>query len=73
MSKKPKVNEAAAAIGRLGGLAGTKEQNRARRRNAKLGGRPGRVCTKCGEPVHGGHKDPAQNDRCDGRTWRWND
>jgi len=66
-----KKNKAAAALGRLGGLADTKAQLTARKRNAKLGGRPGRVCVVCGEAVHGGHKDRRQDKRCHGQTWRW--
>jgi hypothetical protein len=70
-NKRPKPNAAAVALGRLGGQAGTKAQHRARRANAKRGGRPGRVCTTCGEPVHGGHKDARLDATCSGVTWRW--
>jgi hypothetical protein len=71
-TKKQRAQSAAAAvIGRLGGLAGTKAQHRARQQNAKKAGRPGRVCVDCGEPVHGGHKDKRQDRRCQGQTWRW--
>jgi hypothetical protein len=66
-----KKNPAAQALGRLGGQAGTKAQNRARAQNAQLAGRPGRVCVDCGEPVHGGHKDRRLDKTCKGHRWRW--
>jgi hypothetical protein len=74
MPKKTKgVNEAAATLGRLGGSANTKAQNRARKINGQKGGRPRRVCSTCGEPVIGGgvHKDRALDVTCKGRLWVW--
>jgi hypothetical protein len=72
MSKKtPKKNPAAQALGRLGGMANTKAQNRARKRNAKFAGRPGRVCVVCGEPVRGGHEDKRLDESCGHHGWRW--
>jgi len=70
----PKVarkNPAAQALGRLGGRAGTKAQNRARKANAQLAGRPRRICTHCGEPVRGGHADRSLDDSCGAHGWRW--
>ena len=67
----PKKNAAAQALGRLGGQAGTKAQNRARKQNAKLAGRPRRVCNHCGEPVIGGHVDRALDVKCGAHGWRW--
>jgi len=66
-----KDNATAQAIGRLGGQAGTKAQNRARKVNAQLGGRPRRVCTTCGEPVIGGHFDRELDETCGAHGWRW--
>jgi len=73
MSKKrsPKKNAAAQALGRLGGSQNTPAQIQAKRRNAELAGRPGRICADCGQPVHGWHKNRALDFRCQGRTWRW--
>jgi len=71
--KAPKKNPAAAALGRLGGLAGTTAQTKARRANAKMGGRPGRVCAHCGEPVRGGHKDARLDNKCHSHAWKWSD
>jgi hypothetical protein len=70
-SVPPTPNAAAAALGRLGGSANTKAQQRARKRNAQLAGRPRRVCAKCGEPVRGGHLDRALDDVCGAHGWRW--
>jgi len=67
----PKKNKAAQALGRLGGSRNTPAQVKARADNAKLAGRPGRVCAHCGEPVYGGHKNSKQNKRCDSHTWEW--
>lgn len=71
MPTTPHKNPAAQALGRLGGQANTKAQNRARKANAQKGGRPRRVCTDCGEPVVGAHKDRALNATCPGRSWHW--
>jgi hypothetical protein len=72
MPKKTTSEEtAAAALGRLGGLANTVKQQRARKRNAKWAGRPSRVCTHCGQPVIGGHKDRALDISCGPHGWRW--
>jgi hypothetical protein len=62
---------AAAVLGRLGGLANTAKQKRARKQNAKWAGRPSRVCAHCGEPVIGGHKDRALDESCGAHGWRW--
>lgn len=64
-------NQAAQALGALGGARNTEAQKKARLQNAKLAGRPRRVCTECGEPVYGGHKDTKKNVRCHSRTWEW--
>lgn len=64
-------NAAAQALGRLGGAANTPAQQRARKRNAKLAGRPGRVCLHCGEPVAGGHVERALDESCGQHGWRW--
>ena len=72
-------HQAAQALGRLGGSAGTVAQNRARKRNAQLGGRPRRVCDKCGEPVtggrdgwkHSGHVKTKLDDTCGQHGWHW--
>lgn len=66
-----KKNPAAQALGRLGGQAGTTAQNRARKKNAQLAGRPRRVCTHCGEPVVGGHVDRALDEKCGAHGWKW--
>jgi hypothetical protein len=71
MKKTTKKNPAAQALGRLGGAAGTKAQNRARRENAQLAGRPRRVCRHCGEPVVGGHADRSLDETCGAHGWRW--
>jgi hypothetical protein len=57
--------------GRRGGAKNTRAQVKARARNAKLAGRPRRVCAECGLPVYGGHKDASQNVSCHGRGWTW--
>jgi hypothetical protein len=64
-------NPAAIALGRLGGSQNTPAQVKARLKNAKRAGRPGRVCADCGQPVLGGHKDARLNATCPGRTWTW--
>src|SRR5262249_30194749 len=64
-------NPAAVALGRLGGGANTTAQHRARQQNARRGGRPGRICVYCGEPVRGGHVDVKLDDRCGQHGWRW--
>lgn len=64
-------NKAAQALGRLGGGANTAAQQRARKRNAQLAGRPRRVCVRCGEPVVGGHADRSLDDECGQHGWRW--
>src|SRR5215831_11639496 len=68
---KTKKNAAAVALGRLGGAAGTRAQNRARKKNAQLAGRPRRICTTCGEPVAGGHVDRRLDETCGAHGWRW--
>lgn len=65
------INAHAQALGRLGGRAGTAAQNRARKANAQNAGRPRRVCTKCNEPVLGGHADRALDETCGRHGWRW--
>jgi hypothetical protein len=57
--------------GRRGGLANTRKQRRARKQNARLGGRPRRVCTHCGEPVRGGHLDGRRDLSCGVHGWKW--
>jgi hypothetical protein len=64
-------NPAAQALGRLGGARNTDAQVAARLANAKLAGRPRRICTTCGHHVFGGHKDREQDKRCQGREWTW--
>jgi hypothetical protein len=64
-------NTAAQALGRLGGSKNTDAQLAARRRNAKLAGRPRRVCVQCGAPVRGGHHDAALDTSCGAHGWRW--
>jgi hypothetical protein len=71
MAPTTKKNRAAQSLGRLGGQAGTKKQNAARKQNAQLAGRPRRVCTTCGEPVVGGHVDRRLDDSCGAHGWRW--
>lgn len=71
MPTKPTTQSAAQTLGRLGGKANTKAQNRARKQNAQLAGRPRRVCTHCSEPVVGGHADRALDDTCGRHGWRW--
>jgi hypothetical protein len=71
MKKPIPKNKAAQALGRLGGSANTKAQQRARKRNAKLAGRPGRVCSKCFQPVLGGHVDRRLDDSCGRHGWMW--
>ena len=70
-AKAPEKNPAAVALGRLGGARNTPKQVKARAKNSKLAGRPGRVCADCGKAVYGGHKDVKQNAKCDGHTWEW--
>jgi hypothetical protein len=70
-AKTPAKNKAAQQLGTLGGSRNTPAQIAARAKNAKLAGRPRRVCTTCGEPVRGWHKDAVQDVRCHGRTWEW--
>jgi len=71
--KAPKKDAAAVALGRRGGSRNTEAQQKARKALAaqNLTGRPGRVCTTCGEPVLGGHKDTRLNATCAGREWTW--
>lgn len=74
--KKPTNNvaatqSAAQLLGSRGGLANTRAQNRARARNAKLAGRPRRICAVCHEPVRGGHFDPERDETCGKHGWRW--
>lgn len=61
----------AVALGRLGGLANTEKQQKARALNAQKAGRPRRVCKHCGEPVVGGHVDRALDQKCGEHGWRW--
>jgi hypothetical protein len=70
-SKPPAKNRAAQALGRLGGAAGTKAQNAARKQNAQRAGRPKRVCVVCGEPVVAGHVDRDLDVSCGAHGWRW--
>lgn len=65
------VKAAAALIGRRGGMANTKAQNRARARNAQKAGRPRRVCKTCRQPVLGGHVDRALDETCGQHGWQW--
>jgi len=67
----PKKNSAAQALGRLGGSKNTAAQNAARAQNAQRAGRPRRVCTRCGEPVIGGHVDRELDGTCGPSAWRW--
>jgi hypothetical protein len=71
MTKAPKKNPAAQALGRLGGSANSPAQLAARRKNAKLAGRPRRVCVHCGEPVKGGHVDAKLDAKCGAHGWKW--
>ena len=64
-------NPHAQALGRLGGSQNTPAQVKARLKNAKRAGRPGRVCIHCGEPVRGGHQDPKLDATCHARAWTW--
>jgi len=64
-------NRAAQTLGRLGGAAGTKAQNAARKQNAQRAGRPKRVCLHCGEPVVAGHVDRRLDVTCGAHGWRW--
>jgi hypothetical protein len=70
MAKKSAENPAA-ILGRMGGLANTAKQQKARAQNAKRAGRPRRVCTHCGAPVIGGHQDRALDVTCGAHGWRW--
>jgi len=67
----PKKNPHAQKLGVLGGSKNSPAQVAARAENAKLAGRPRRICTTCGEIVFGGHKNRALDRRCDGHTWAW--
>jgi hypothetical protein len=64
-------NPAAQALGRLGGRANTPAQKAQRRAAAKRAGRPRRVCTRCLQPVVGGHSDRALDASCGAHGWRW--
>jgi len=64
-------NRHAQALGRLGGAAGTKAQDRARKQNAQRAGRPKRVCIHCGKPVVAGHADRTLDETCGAHGWRW--
>jgi len=64
-------SRAARQLGRLGGLANTEAQQRARQKNAQRAGRPRRVCIYCGEPVKGGHADPKRDKTCGAHGWCW--
>jgi hypothetical protein len=64
-------NPAAQQLGTLGGSRNTPAQVAARLANAKLAGRPRRVCTVCGEPVYGGHKRRSLDRSCGGTAWEW--
>lgn len=68
---RPRKNPAAQSLGRAGGAARTASQAAARRRNAKLGGRPSRICLHCLEPVTGGHRDRRLDDSCGQHSWLW--
>ena len=67
----PPKNKAAQALGRLGGSRNSKAQQRARKRNAQLAGRPGRVCATCLQPVLGGHVDRTLDETCGQHGWKW--
>jgi len=71
MSKATPKNKAAQALGRLGGSRNSPAQQRARKRNSKLAGRPGRVCATCLQPVLGGHVDRSLDDTCGMHGWKW--
>ena len=71
MTAKQQRSEAAQILGRRGGKAGTDAQNEARKVNGQLGGRPGRVCSVCLEPVSGGHKDRRLDETCGAHGWQW--
>jgi hypothetical protein len=43
----------------------------ARKRNAALGGRPGRVCLHCLAPVLGGHRDKRRDATCGTHGYAW--
>lgn len=49
----------------------TRAARAARKRNAVLGGRPGRVCLHCLAPVLGGHRDKRQDERCGHHGFAW--
>jgi len=70
-SERIDPSAAAAAIGRLGGLANSPKQQRARKQNAKRAGRPRRICVHCGEPVKGGHVESERDTSCGAHGWRW--
>lgn len=71
LTEPPTKNPAAQILGRLGGMANTPAQQRARQRNAQKAGRPGRVCVHCGQPVIGGHADRNLDASCGAHGWRW--
>jgi hypothetical protein len=71
MTTTPKKNAAAQALGALGGRANTEAQNAARAQNAKLAGRPRRICIYCRQSVKAGHRDPRQDVTCGAHGWRW--
>lgn len=71
LTRPPPKNRAAQALGRLGGTANTPAQNQARKQNARLAGRPRRICRRCGEPVVGGHADRALDESCGRHGWQW--
>jgi len=63
---------AARVLGAFGGRANSPAQMAARRENAKLAGRPRRICTTCGLPLwsRGGGDTTHDPDTCPGRSWR---
>lgn len=73
MKKPTLLSKGAQAMGRIGGARNTKDQIEARAKNQKRAGRPGRVCTTCGQPVKGGHKDVALDQSCGQHGWHWVD
>lgn len=62
---------AAVALGRKGGAQNTRAQQEAREQNGQRGGRPGRVCVFCSEPVGSGHDDRKLDSTCGAHGWRW--
>ena len=71
MKTEPTLNAAAQALGRRGGSANTPAQRAQRNAARKLAGRPRRVCTRCKQPVLGGHADRALDESCGAHGWRW--